>query len=163
MKSFWLQLKPRERIIIAVAGGVLMILILYLALLEPYQLKVEKLNSRIAAQQTDVQWMNKTAGEIKQLQGSSTNRSSNTSGQSLMVVVDRTAKDNKLSSMVKRVEPDGSSRVRVWLEKAPFDDISKWLMRLETKHALSVESAVFDKTDVIGRVNARLVFLGAGA
>jgi len=163
MMNYWQQLKPRERIVLILLGGVVSIVLLYIAVLEPFQLKVEQLESRIAKQKTDIQWMRNAAQEVKQLQGSAIGNSQRNlrKGQSLLALVDRTAKQNKLASAMKRVEPDGSKRVRVWLEKATFDDVTKWLFKLQNDYQLEIESAVFDRTEDDGRVDVRLVFLGA--
>jgi len=163
--GYWQQLKPRERIILILLAGVIGIVLLYVAVLEPYQLEVEQLETRIAKQEKDIQWMHYASQEIKQLQGGSARNGGKNlrKGQSLLVLVDRTAKQNKLASSMKRVEPDGTKRVRVWLEKASFDDVTKWLVKLQRDYQLEVESAVFDKTEDNGRTNVRLVFLGADA
>lgn len=164
MLNYWTQLKPRERLIVSAASGVLAVLILYLFVLEPFVVKSEQLEVRVAKQQKEIVWLKQASIEVGQLQRSASGaKASGRAGQSLLVVVDRTAKQFKLADSMKRVEPDGSSRVRVWLEKASFDDVSKWMSQLETRYKLQVESAVIDKTEDTGRINARLVFLGAAS
>lgn len=164
MMNYWQQLKPRERIVLALLAIVVGIVLLYVAVLEPFQMKVEQLESRVAKQQADIQWMRSAAEEVKQLQRSNVGSNRNLrNGQSLLVLVDRTAKQNKLASSMKRVEPDGTTRVRVWLEKAAFDDVTRWLVKLQNDYQLEVESVVFDKTEDEGLVNVRLVFLGTEA
>jgi general secretion pathway protein M len=162
MLNYWTQLKPRERLMVSVAGGVLGVIMLYLLLLEPFMIKADELTVRVAKQQKEVQWLKQASLEVAQLQRNMPgNTTSARAGQSLLVVVDRTAKQFNLADSMKRVEPDGSSRVRVWLEKASFDEVAKWMAQLETQYQLHVESAVIDKTEDTGRINARLVFLGA--
>ena len=161
MMAYWQQLKPRERIILILLAGVITVVLLYVAVLEPFQNKAEQLESRITKQKADVEWLRSAAKELKQLEGSNSGTSKNRgNGQSLLVLVDKTAKQSRLASSMKRVEPDGSKRVRVWLEKAVFDDVTKWLVKLQNDYQLIVESAVIDKTDDAGKVNVRLVFLG---
>jgi len=164
MKDYWNQLKPSERTIISVGGIILSVLILYLAVLEPFMLKTEEYTAKISKQKSQNEWLKKASMEVKQLQvsagGPSTKRKA---GESLLVVVDRTAKQNKLADSLKRVEPDGSERVRVWLDNAPFDVVAKWLGLLHSNYQLEIESAVFDKVEVVGRVNVRLVIIEGGA
>ena len=164
MKDFWKQLKPSERVIISVGGIIFSVLILYLVVLEPFMLKTEELTAKVAAQKTKIEWLKKTSLEVKHLQGSSGQKTSQKkSGQSLLVVVDQTAKKNKLAEALKRVEPDGSDRVRVWMDNASFDDVANWLGILRSDYQLDVESAVFDKVEASGLVNVRLVFVEDGA
>ncbi len=163
MLNYWQQLKPRERLLIMVGGGIFTVLMLYLLLLEPMMIKVDQLTVKVEKQKAEVQHLKKLAKEVKQLQRSGGSSASQRRGQSLLVIVDRTSKQNKLGKSISRIEPDGSSRVRVWLESAAFDDLTKWLALLETKYSILVESAVIDKAPSTGRVNVRLVFVEGGA
>lgn len=164
MIDYWNQLKPSERTIISVAGIILAVLILYLAVLEPFMDKADELTTKVAQQKSQIEWLKKKSLEVKQLQVSSgAVRTARKSGESLLVVVDRTAKQNRLADSLKRVEPDGSERVRVWLDNASFDEVAKWLSLLQSNYQLDVESAVFDKVEVVGRVNVRLVIIEGGA
>jgi len=164
MMDYWNQLKPSERTIISVAGIILAVLILYLAVLEPFMLKSDEYTTKVAQQKSQIEWLKKKSLEVKQLQvssgGAGTTRKS---GDSLLVIVDRTAKQNKLADSLKRVEPDGSERVRVWLDSASFDEVAKWLGLLQSSYQLDIESAVFDKVEAAGRVNVRLVIIEGGA
>ncbi len=163
MLNYWQQLKPRERLLIMVGGGIFTVLMLYLLLLEPMMIKVDQLTVKVEKQKAEVQRLKKLAKEVKQLQRRGGTSASQRRGQSLLVIVDRTSKQNKLGKSISRIEPDGSSRVRVWLESAAFDDLTKWLALLETKYSILVESAVIDKAPSTGRVNVRLVFVEGGA
>lgn len=164
MKNYWQQLKPRERMLIMIGGGIFFVLMLYLMALEPLVKKVDDLTLKVEKQKSEVQWLKKAAQEVKSLQNSSGgSAASKRQGQSLLVLVDRTSKQDKLGKSITRVEPDGSARVRVWLESAAFDDLTKWLVGLETQYNIVVESAVIDKTDVVGRVNVRMVFIEGDA
>jgi len=163
MKNFWLQLKPSERMLLSIGGIVMSILMLYLFLLEPFTKKAEELSGKLAKQKAEIEWLKEAAKEVKQLQASSSGvRGGKKPGQSLLVIVDQTAKQNKLGDSLKRVEPDGAERVRVWMDEAPFDDVAKWLTLLNNRYQLDVESAVFDKVENVGRVNVRLVFIEGG-
>ncbi len=163
MLAYWNQLKPNERTMLSVGGIIVTILMLYLLLLEPFMLKADELTVKIASQKAQVEYLKEASIEVKQLQALRTGSSANIKDQSLLVVVDQTAKKNNLGNFLKRIEPNGSDRVRVWLDNAPFDDVAKWLSFLHSKYQLGVESAVFDKVDAKGRVNVRLVFLEGGA
>jgi len=162
MKSYWQHLKFRERLLVLIGGGIFSVLMLYLIVLEPLTIKVDQLTVKVEKQKKQVQQLKKMAKEVASLQKSSGTTSSKRRGQSLLVLVDLTSKQNKLGKSISRVEPDGSARVRVWLELAAFDDLTKWLSGLELKYNILVESAVIDKTTSVGRVNARMVFVEGG-
>ena len=164
MKDYWNQLKPSERTIISVGGIILTVLILYLAVLEPFMKKTEEYTAKISKQEIEIEWLKKASLEVKQLQASSSGVTTQRhAGESLLVVVDRTAKQNNLEDSLKRVEPDGSDRVRVWLDNAPFDEVAKWLSLLQSNYQLDIESAEYDKVEMVGRDNVRLVMIEGGA
>ena len=160
MKAYWLQLKPRERIIIIASGIILGVLFIYLLVLEPQFEKTERLTLSIAKQEKLLTWIKEASSEARQLQRTNNLNGVRPVGQSLLGLIDRTAKAGNLSDSMKRVEPDGSTRVRVWLEQASFDDITRWLETLERQYGLKVNSVVIDKEELPGRVNARLIFEG---
>lgn len=159
MMAYWFQLKPNERLMIMVAGGLLLIFLIYSVLWEPYTDKVQRLEKNIVEQKELVQWLSQSAQEVKKLRAQSTgNGAGRRGGQSLLSLIDQTAKRANLGSSVKRVEPDGSDRVRVWLERAAFDDVARWLEQVEKDYALNIETAIVDNDDNPGRVSARIVF-----
>ena len=72
-------------------------------------------------------------------------------------MADSTARSNGLGAALKRVEPEGSRNVRVWLENASFDQVMKWLGTLNTTYGIRTDSASLERVaDATGRVNARL-------
>lgn len=163
MKAWFNGLEANERRILLAGGGLLVIIFLYVGIWEPLNNKVETLRVSAAEQESLLAWMRSAAQEVKQLRGSSgAQRVKPASGQSLLSLVDRTAKSGRLGPALKRVQPDGEAKVRVWLEAASFDDLVRWLATLETRHGVHVESSVFQTLEEPGRVDARLVF-SAGA
>ncbi|NGZ06404.1 MAG: type II secretion system protein M [Magnetococcales bacterium] len=85
------------------------------------------------------------------------------SGESLLALADRTAKEKGLGGALRRVEPDGAGRVRMWFEKAPFAGVMAWLSELEGQRSVRVENLVVDREEQPGQVRVRLVLLGAEA
>ena len=77
-------------------------------------------------------------------------------GRSLLSVTDGSARTAGLGDALKRVEPDGSTGVRVWLEGAPFDSVIGWLRVMSSSYGVDVDSASIERTATAGRVNARL-------
>ncbi|WP_455199545.1 type II secretion system protein GspM [Kaarinaea lacus] len=153
----WLAgLEQRERRLV-ISGAVLTgIMLLYLIIWKPLAGSVDDLRVSTRDQQTTLIWMKQAAGEIRKLRGSSV-RAKPASGQSLLTLVDTTAKAGKLGNSVKRIQPDGEQKVRVWMEDASFDDVVRWLVLLETRHGVAIESSVFEVKENAGSVDVRLV------
>lgn len=157
--QYWAQLRPRERQLLMGAGGILVLMLLYLLLWEPLVSGADRLQQQVKDNRELVEWMRQSANEVRALQASR-GRQGSIGGQSLLGVIDRTAKGSELGSAVKRIEPDGQERVRVWLERASFDDMVVWLDQIQRQFGLQIESAVIDRDVSEGRVSARVVIEG---
>lgn len=158
MKEWLASLEQRERRLV-ISGAVLLgLMLLYVVVWEPMVDKVEGLRVSTTEQASTLLWMRQAAQEVKKLRGSGGAITKSTGGQSLLTLVDRTAKSGRLGAALKRVQPDGERRVRVWMEAASFDDVMHWLVLLDTRHGVQIESSVFEMKQDPGRVDARLVF-----
>lgn len=162
MKAWFDSLAPREQHLLIVASVVLLVLLLYLGAWEPLEKRVDALRASTAQQESVLVWMRGAEQEIRQLRATAGNRVQAPSGQSMLSLVDRTARSGRLGPALKRVQPDGQQRVGVWLEDASFDDIMRWLETLETRHGVMPVTSVFEAKEAAGRVDARLVFEAAG-
>lgn len=158
MKDWFGSLDPRERRLLVAGGALLSVMLFYIALWEPLEDGVEALRKSNAEQQALLLWMQQSAREVNQLRGSSGRPGQLAQGRSLLAAIDRTARANKLGGALKRVQPDGKNRARVWLEGASFDQLVRWLDGLQRQQGVHVVSSVFDALDEKGRVDARLVF-----
>lgn len=161
MKEWFDSLQPRERQVL-IAGAVAFTLIsIYFLIWEPLVTNKQRLEKSTQQQHITLAWMQEAAKEVKQLRASSAGGGRITSGQSLLGVIDRTAKRNKLGDSVKRVQPDGTSSARVWLENAKFDTVVRWLEQLQRKQGIAIESTMIEKQNEPGLVNARIVLKAA--
>jgi general secretion pathway protein M len=78
-------------------------------------------------------------------------------GESLVVLVDRSTRELGLGAYLKRNQPEGASGVRLRLENVPFDDLAGWLAVVQGTQGLAAVSASFDPAGEPGRVNSNLV------
>ena len=156
MKAWLENLDPRERMM-AAAGAVLLVLFLiYVLVLSPLHSGYDSLRSTVDTQRTTAQWMQESAQTLKSLKRSSGRAAQGLGGRSLLSVADSTARAGGLGPALKRVEPEGSDSVRVWLDGASFDVVVKWLGTLSTIHGVNAETVTLERTGTAGRVNARL-------
>ena len=78
-------------------------------------------------------------------------------GESLLVIVDRSAREAGLANALSGSEPGGPGNLSVRLEKASFDMLVGWLARLAQQNGVTVDSAIIEKSGVPGLVNANIV------
>jgi len=160
MKDWFMRLAPRERLMVSAAAVVVIVALLYVLGWEPLASRIAHLEQSVTEQQALKQWMDQAAVEAKQLRGTSRVRRGGT--QSLLAVVDQTAKRSHLGAAVKRIQPEGQDQVRVSLEQASFDDMVMWLGSLQSQ-GISVIDATMDRQSGAGRVNARITLKKGGA
>jgi type II secretory pathway component PulM len=78
------------------------------------------------------------------------------SGESLVVLVDRTGREAGLGGALRDQSPSGDQGLRLRLEAAPFDVLVVWLASLQQQYGVKVDAATIDATAAPGLVNASL-------
>jgi general secretion pathway protein M len=158
MKEWFESLEQRERRLILGGGATLLLMGIYFLGWEPFINGLHDLRESTQRKQLELVWMQNAVQEVKQLQSTQTAPVRFSSGQSLLGVIDRSAKTKQLGDSVKRVQPDGTSKARVWLENAKFDTVVGWLEELEMRYGVSVDTITFEKQEEEGLVDARISF-----
>lgn len=158
MKEWFQGLTQRERVMVQVTAVVLVIFILYLVVIAPISNSYSRNKKNVESATETLAWMRSAATEVKSIQSSGGAVSGPQGKQFVLSTIDRSAKKAGLAAVMKRVQPEGESGVRVWFENAAFDELIKWLAMIETKHGLLVNEINVEQTESSGLVNVR-VFL----
>ncbi len=154
MKEWFQNLDGREQRTLAIGAIALVLMLLVFTLTEIHQSNAS-LALRLEQDRTALTQVQAAAEKIRQLRSTGT-RPTTAGGQSLLALADRTAKAAALGSAMKRVQPEGDSGVRIWMEDAPFDDVIKWLELLSSQYGTQVATASFERKETPGRVDARI-------
>jgi len=157
MKDWFLGLAPRERLFVLAGVIVVAILVLWAALLGPLYKAADAAEARVDTKRETLGLLRTAAAEIASAGDLPADRP-DLAGQSLVVIVDRSARSAGLGTALTRNQPVGEDGIRVRLENAPFDDVARWLGTINAGSGLAIESASFDRTADTGKVNASLVF-----
>ena len=160
MKAWFAELQPRERMMVIAGAIALGILIFYAAVWDPLVSGASSKAAAVEEEQKLLQWMQKSAEEVKRLHPSGSAVAQLPSGQSLLGVIDQTSKSANLGGAVKRVKPEGENKVSVWLEDASFDDTMQWLENLHRTFGVDVDNIVVDRKTTLGKVDARIELTG---
>ena len=144
-------LSKRERRLL-VFGAIAAAAIFLFGVVMPLDRSVAHAQQRLAKKHADLAWMQGVAPEIA---ASAAPPAAN--GESLLVIVDRSARESGLASALSGSEPGGPKSLSVRLEKAPFDALIAWLARLAQQNGIVVDSATIEKTGAPGLVNAAIV------
>ena len=161
MKGWWNNLSERERWIGGGGGALVLLLLVYALLWHPFRTSLLNLRQTVASQRQDFAWMQQAAAEVKRLSASPTAATARQSNpQSLLTLVDQTARTAGLGTVMKRIEPQGEDKLRVQFEQVDFDQLVRWLGSLEQEHGVTSASVTIDRQSEAGRVDARLVLQG---
>ena len=144
-------LSARERRLV-MAGGVLAALLFVFGILIPLDRSVAHAQQRLAKKHADLSWMQSVVPEL-----AASAPPPAASGESLLVIIDRSARESGLAGALSGSEPGGPGSLSVRLEKAPFDTLVAWLARLAQQNGVSVDSATIEKAGAPGTVNAAIV------
>lgn len=144
------SLSDRDRRMLLIGGVIMVALLIYLI----FQLdsNVSSAHKRINKKLEDLAWIQTAAPEILASGPTPTG-----GGESLLVIVDRSAREFGLGSALAGSEPSGKDGLSVRLQKASFDTLINWLARLSLQNGIHVESASIDNAGTPGLVNAALV------
>jgi len=144
-------LSARERRLV-IAGAALAALIIVFGILVPLDRSVAHAQQRLAKKHADLSWMQSVAPELAAMAPPPA-----ASGESLLVIIDRSARESGLGGALSGSEPGGPGSLSVRLERAPFDTLVGWLARLAQQNGVTVESATIDRAGAPGLVNAAIV------
>lgn len=162
MKAWFEGLEQRERLLVAVAGVLVIIAVLVLGIIRPIAGQTSRGLERVADKRDLLVELEQVAQRIGP-QGGGVTPGNAVNTDSLVVVVDQTTRSAGLATYLKRNQPDGATSIRLRFENAPFDTVVEWLAELEAKYNLSATSANIDMASENGRVNCNFTLARVGA
>ena len=152
------RLSPRERlwsiscIIFIIFYG------LYMLVYAPITEETVLIEQKISAHQLIYQHIKKISTEVASLRQNAQIMPNAGGEQSLMAVLDASSQQMEIKPGIKRMIPEGTDKVTLWLENISFDKLSQWLAVLETKHAITVTQVNINReANKLGSVNAKLL------
>jgi len=156
LKDWFYSLQPRERMLVLGGAGLVLLFAIYFLALAPFYAAVNSRAQRVETKKGDLAWIRAVGGEILALSASAPPAAQQTN-ESLVVLIDRSARECGLGSSLTGQTPNGANGIRVRLEQAEFDKLVVCLGSLQQAHSVTIESANIDRTAKPGFVNASLV------
>ncbi len=153
LRQWYEAREPREQRILLV-GGVLAALILLIGALLPLNRAVIAAQARVERKQSDLVFLREVGPTLATLGPAPV---APQGAESLVVLIDRSARESGLGQSLTGSQPSGEGSMRVQFEKADFNAWVAWLARLVNQHGLRVEAATTEATAEPGVVNASVV------
>ena len=158
MKKYWSNLQPRERSILSIGAALLVLMLLYLFIWEPWHQAIAKYREVLPQKRADLQWM-KSQGDLASRLKGVKKPGDGGSGQPLLTVVERTAQKSGLRTNIKQMTPgDNSGEVKIWLSQVSFDKWLQWAESIKNNEAIEVKSADIQQLEP-GKVEVRATLL----
>jgi len=153
MRAWYARLSERERQIV-LFGGIAGLVLLLLAIVLPLSRNISQARQRVTNKQADLAFIQSVA---PQLAAAGPGIGSAATGESLVVLIDSSARESGLGKSLSSSQPTPDKGLRIRLDHVPFDALVAWLARLSQSHGVSVESAEIESAGEVGFVNAGLV------
>lgn len=141
---------PRDQRILRI-GAVAVVVLLLLGIFVPLQRSLLQAREHLQQQQEDLEWMKRMAPTLAAA-GPGTPATPN-NGESLVVLIDRSAREAGLVKSLTGSQPSGNGAMSVQFNGADFNLLLGWLHRLSTQQGLRVEDASITGSGTPGIVN----------
>jgi general secretion pathway protein M len=152
MREWYANLAERERRFVLL-GGIGVAVLLLLAIILPLNRNISQARQRVAVKSGDLAFIQSVRAQL----AAAGPASGAATGESLVVLIDSSARESGLGKALSSSQPTGDGGLRIRLEHAPFDAVVAWLARLSQQHGVRVESAEIETAGEKGFVNAGLV------
>jgi type II secretory pathway component PulM len=152
MRAWYANLADRERHFVNI-GVVVVAVLLLLGIILPLNRSLLQARERVVRKQADLIFIQSAVQELGSL-GPGGNIAT---AESLVVLIDSSARESGLGKSLSSSQPIGDKSLRVRFDRVPFDGMVAWLARLSQSHGVRVESAEIEAAGEPGLVNAGLV------
>ncbi len=157
MKAWWMSLQTRERMIFMVSAIMLVLILIYLLIIEPYIESRTMLANNIQANQQTLVWMQQASQQVKQLRASASPRvRAGKDKRSLLAVVDISAKRSKIRTNIQRMEPQGKDGIKLTIDDVDFDKLIRWVGSIQLSQGVNVTRGTVSRSDTLGLIDSRL-------
>jgi len=144
MKAWFQSLAPRERRVVLGGGGVLVLVLVYLLVVEPMIGAFAERERRVATLTQQLEWMRGAATEVADLRAGGADLSADGDTRPPYLAIDTALRG------------DGGARLE--FEAVPFDPLVRIVGRLRSESGLRVTRARIQRLEASGQVSAQLTF-----
>lgn len=153
MKTWFLQLSQRERLIVAGGAAVLLCLIIYMLVIAPLLHSKTQLLDELESQKRSLGWMNSAASEARSLLAAGKS-SQPDDKRSLIARVSTELRKKQITAVKSR--PEGEKRLNLVFDEVNFVRLMERLQYLQETYGISVFKATMEPSAKPGYSRVRL-------
>lgn len=146
--KYWQGLEQRERWVLG-GGAISVAAILFYSLLwSPLQTSLSFMDTSVQSMRTNLVWMEQRAEQIQASGGVKVSqRTPRGANQSLLAVLEQTARQAGIREAIQRLTPNQKQEVRVVLESVDFNRWVRWVDNLYKNYGVDVSSLTAERDD----------------
>jgi len=145
--KYWHSLQARDRLVLAVGGVCVVLILLYAYLFQPWHKALNSMEAKLPNLRKDLVWMRQQSDLLKGVGGTAPIASKG-ADQSLLSVVEQTARKARLKKAIQQMTPAQSgSEVRVVLEEADFNQWLRWIDELYQQYGVDIKQLSAERDD----------------
>lgn len=152
----WQNLPANDRRALSVLGLFAAGVFIIFGLFQPAKDFFERAQSGALASRELVEWINNQKPQLQRLQSAVAKTNPQTEG-TLLQRATTVAKSRKIE--IKRFEPEGDTRIRLWIDEVRYQDLQLWLDDL-LQQKVVIRSLNIDALGDAGMVSSRLTLEG---
>ncbi len=156
MMEWYRALSSKDQRILSLGLLFVVVASFYTFAYEPLEAAVEQNKMKLELKRSELAELKSISREYKAL-GTTPERASKNDKRSLLAIIDKSGTAVGIRSSIKRLTPEGDSKVRVRVENVAFDQLIKWLVTNSAKHSIHAELFMARQTEQVGRVNATVL------
>lgn len=145
IKKYWLGLEQREQLILGVGGIVVALILIYALVWQPWHKSIASMQSSIQPMRSDLVWVRQHAEIIKN--GGQTKDSLKGQDQTLLSVIQTTAKKGVVDKAIKQMVPNSETEVRVVLDNVDFNKWLRWTDDLSLTYGVNIMQLKAERID----------------
>ena len=150
--DWYATLAPRDQRVLHL-GALAVVLIVLAGVFLPLHRAVQDAKAQLQSRQEDLEWMKRVKPTLI---AAGPGSAANAAHESLVVVVDRSARESGLATALTATQVLGNGALSAQLERANFNNLTAWISRLSSQSGVRVEAASFSTGNSPGIVNATM-------
>ncbi|MFT4635083.1 MAG: general secretion pathway protein M [Arenicella sp.] len=148
LTKYWLSLQYRERVILALGGFVVSIILLYALLFQPLYKALAEMQLALPSWRGNLVWMRQTDELLERGGNLAVSQVPAGADQSLLSVLESTARRANIRKSIQQMVPtQNNTEVRVVLEDADFNQWLFWVDTLYKMNGVDISQMTAERDD----------------
>jgi len=148
LKQYWSGLQARERMFLSWGGVAVALILFYIIIWRPWHIAIDAMEESIQPLRENLTWMRQQSEQIKSAGGANLRHQVKGADQSLLSVIEQTAKRAKVTAAIQQMVPNREkNEVRVVLDGANFNQWVRWIDDLFKQYGVDIKQVTAERDE----------------